>query len=185
MGCPVIFVRTQGCSLHCPWCDSNHTWQEQGENRSASYLLADIERVNRNNTKTIVITGGEPTEQEDLYRIAEEFIYAGYRCHLETNGTSDIIRGYFDWVVCSPKPGTNYHVPQGIDELKYVIGAGDDINKIIDAGIRSKFKGRIWLQPKADGNTVIKENVNYCLEQVLKDPRLRMGYQFHKLVGVR
>lgn len=187
MGVPVVFIRVQGCSLHCPWCDSANTWGHKGlEYRSdAVQLINDINRAAKGNCKTIVITGGEPTEQKDLYRMVEELKFAGYHCHLETNGTDDIQRGYFEWVVCSPKPGNDYIVPKGVDELKYVIGVGDDINKIISAGIRDQFKGRIWLQPKADGNKVIPENVQYCLEQVLKDSRLRLGYQFHKLVGVR
>lgn len=187
MGVPVVFVRVQGCSLHCPWCDSNNTWQEdESRDMEIKQILNDVNRCAPLGCKTIVVTGGEPTEQEDLYQFAQEAIYAGYRCHLETNGTDDeIIRGYFDWIVCSPKPGANYHISKGVDELKYVIGVGDDINKIIPPAVRDQFKGRIWLQPKADGNKVVSENVQYCLQQVLKDPRLRMGYQFHKLVGVR
>ena len=185
LGVPAVFVRTQGCSAHCPFCDSASTWSESTVDMSIKDILLDVNRARRGDCSLIVVTGGEPTEQEDLYRFAEEALYNGYRCHLETNGSDDIIRGYFDWVVCSPKEAYKFNVPQGIDELKYVIGAGDDINKIIPAGIRDKFRGRIWLQPKANGNNIVQENVQYCLEQVMRDPRLRLGLQYHKMIGVR
>lgn len=186
-GIPAIFVRVQGCSLHCPWCDSAGTWAKAGDEKDLSprQLVARLQNSMHANCKTVIITGGEPTEQKDLYAATEELKCEGYKVHLETNGSSDIVAGYFNWVVCSPKPGLNYAIPKGVDELKFVIEAGDDLRRIVEPAIRSKFEGRIWLQPKADGDRIIKANVDYCIAQVLRDPRLRLGFQLHKLVGVK
>lgn len=186
LGRPAFFVRTQGCSLQCPWCDSAGTWDDEvaNYNLTGEQLVKQLKMMNIN-CSTVIITGGEPTEQEDLYAVVQELKYAGYTVMLETNGTSDVLRGYFSWVVCSPKPGMAYRVANGADELKYVIGKGDDLSRIIPAHVRDVFKHRIWLQPKAQGNEIVPENVKYCLEQALKDPRLRIGLQYHKLLEVR
>lgn len=184
MGVPVVFVRTQGCSLRCPFCDQNNTWAYTEKEFKPEEVLGMVESKMRI-PGIIVITGGEPTEQNDLYQFVRIAKYEGWKCHLETNGTEDIASGYFDWVVCSPKERNEYRVPKGVDELKYVIKNGDDINHIIDAGVRHKFARRIWLQPMANGDEIVAENVRFCYEQVMKDNRLRLGFQFHKYLGVR
>ena len=186
MGTPVIFLRTQGCSLHCPWCDSASTWKPGTADYDIKKLLPDLQRASHGKANTIVITGGEPTEQEDLYVIARQLRLEGFQLHLETNGTHYISAGYFNHVVCSPKPGNQYRVPGGqIDELKFVIGKDDDVNKMINGAVRDKWAGRIWLQPKADGSDIPPESVQACLKAAMQDPRLRVGVQLHKIIGVQ
>ena len=29
-GTPAVFVRLQGCPVHCPWCDTKYSWKEDG-----------------------------------------------------------------------------------------------------------------------------------------------------------
>lgn len=187
IGMPAVFVRTQGCSLQCPFCDSAGTWPDGRKDMdyNGPGILKDIVRLAKNKRPIVVITGGEPTEQLDLYTVAEEIKFAGYAVHLETNGSKDIVRGYFNHVVCSPKPGANYRVAKGCDELKYVVGKGDDLLEMIPAPVREQYAGRIWLQPKAEGNRLIPANAKYCMEQALIDPRLRVGLQLHKIMEVR
>ena len=31
IGTPQIFIRTQGCSIQCKWCDTAYTWAKDGE----------------------------------------------------------------------------------------------------------------------------------------------------------
>lgn len=185
LGVPVVFIRTSGCSLKCPFCDTKASWEEKGQDVDADYILRDIMRANQGRTSTIVITGGEPTEQPDLYTIVERLKYEQFNVHLETNGTNDIMRGYFTHVACSPKPGTGFQVPKGVDELKYVVGVDDDLNKMIPGPVRTQFAGRIWLQPRANNEAVPSANVQYCIKQALLDPRLRVGIQYHKYIGVQ
>lgn len=189
IGKPVIFVRTAGCSLKCPFCDTADSWMFPDDNGvNIKHLLPDIMRAS-NTCKTVVITGGEPTEQRDLYQIAEELKFNGYDVHLETNGTNDVIRGYFTHVVCSPKPGTGFRVAKGADELKYIISAKEPdfkLEKMIPANIRDQFRGRIWLQPMDEKDPEqLERNTKKCLEMALKDPRLRVGIQLHKVYGVQ
>ena len=187
LGTPAVFVRTQGCSAHCPFCDSKPTWQEKGLERDFVWIEREVNRVGQNKCKTVVITGGEPTEQKDLYNIVQEFKYAGYTVHLETNGSHELSGGYFTHIVCSPKEACGWHVPKSyVDELKYVISTESDINRMIDPGIRDQYAGRIWLQPMDECDPAKnEENRKRCVAEALKDPRLRVGLQYHKILGVR
>lgn len=187
LGVPVVFVRTQGCSAHCPFCDSKPTWMEKGPERDYQWIEREVNRVGKNKCKTVVITGGEPTEQRDLYNIVQSFKYDGYTVHLETNGSHELSGGYFTHIVCSPKEACGWKVPKAyVDELKYVVSTESDLNRMIDAGTRDKFAGRIWLQPMDECNPEKNEaNRQRCVKEALNDPRLRVGLQYHKILNVR
>ena len=186
LGLPVIFLRTQGCSAHCSFCDTKESWADKGHDVDPRVLVKQLESFSAKKIKTVVITGGEPTEQDDLYTVAEELKYTGFSVHLETNGNlTHIARGYFDWIVCSPKEVLGWNVTKNADELKYVVKDGDDLNFIIPAWIRDKFNKRILLQPCANGNDVSMQNWKYCYQEVMKDPRLRVGIQMHKILEVK
>lgn len=190
MGVPVIFLRTQGCPVKCSFCDSSTTWKDSEEDRDFKYILNDVQRASMGGKiTTVVITGGEPTAQPDIYNVVKQLRFEGFRCHLETSGWADeISRGYFDHVVCSPKPNLNYRVSSGqVDELKYVIGEEDikNINTIIPGHVREQFAGRIWLQPKANGFNVPESALRACHKLAMTDPRLRAGIQLHKYYNVQ
>jgi len=96
-----VFIRFSGCNLKCPWCDTDHKdFKEMS--------VADIRhRILSYQTKSIILTGGEPTLQtlQPLLRSFEEHPFEDYWIGLETNGTKDLlpIRKFFDWVTISPK----------------------------------------------------------------------------------
>ena len=58
-GVPAVFVRLAGCSMHCPWCDTKYA-QKTNFNLTAEQILKEITAYL---CKTVVLTGGEPTEQ--------------------------------------------------------------------------------------------------------------------------
>ncbi len=62
-----IVVWLQGCSRHCPGCDSIDTWDcNAGKTLNVEYLAARIARiVKTEHLDGISITGGEPFEQAD------------------------------------------------------------------------------------------------------------------------
>lgn len=186
MGVPVVFVRTSGCPVQCSFCDTKNSWDgSKGYETNAQHLIEDIMRVS-NKCKTVVITGGEPVIQKDLYNIVQELKYAGFSVHLETSGWADVSRGYFEWVVCSPKEKNNYRIAKGCDELKYVVSTESDLNLMIPAAVRTDFERRIWLQPMDEGDPVKNmANTRRCIQEALKDPRLRAGVQLHKIYKVQ
>lgn len=40
-GTPAVFVRLQGCPLHCPWCDTKYSWKEDGSG-TAKIPLSEV-----------------------------------------------------------------------------------------------------------------------------------------------
>jgi len=182
LGMPCIFVRTQGCNLHCPFCDTKETWHDNAEQASITQILTDIVRLSEvNGIKLVVFTGGEPCLQKDLQDIVDQLLVRDFRVCIETNGTQETPSGC--WVTASPKPENNYMINPACrpNELKYVVTEDFD-ESVITEGIRTAYAGRIWLQP--DGYNM-QRMWQECFSIAMKDPRIRVGVQLHKLMEVK
>ena len=83
VGTPCIFIRLSGCNLSCSWCDTKHEIKKE---LNESEILEEIKQYP---TKMVVITGGEPTQQL-LIDLLMGLKMAGYKIHLETNGTIEL-----------------------------------------------------------------------------------------------
>ena len=120
-GVLATFVRLQGCTVGCPWCDTKYTWRHGGMQMNADEIVRQID------TNFVVITGGEPT----LYNL-DPLIYtikssnAFTQIQLETSG-QQWLKGDLrpTWITWSPKPRLNYQAPREYkrqtDEVKFVI----------------------------------------------------------------
>lgn len=102
-GKAAYFIRTFGCPVHCPWCDSAGTWH-------SDYVPEKVDRINTDCLVTaaaatraefVVVTGGEPAIH-NLNQLVDALHAAGLKAHLETSGAFPI-RGEFDWITLSPK----------------------------------------------------------------------------------
>lgn len=184
MGEYVTFIRTAGCSLRCDFCDSKYTWAVEG-----AESVSPIELASRVKTQSVVITGGEPTEQFiELEQLIEALHEKGCYVMLESNGTYEWYADLkADWITVSPKAKSMYVVyPSGVDELKYVVTEEFNDKVAIPEGLRNKFVGRIWLQPCDYGDEEKnKAMIEKALEIVKSDSRLRLGIQAHKVWNVR
>lgn len=168
LGTPCTFIRTAGCPVKCDFCDSKYSWDEGAEMTIAQI----IEQVHY---RHVVITGGEPLIHVDLKPLTQALKRRGCYIMIETSGVRSI-PGWFDWVVCSPKPNLHYRIPDGhIDELKYVVGPDFDFSVIPGIGIP------VWLQP-LDGTV---ENMRRCHEAAMASGWWRVGVQLHKILDVR
>ena len=85
IGTPAVFVKFQGCSRHCKWCNAQECWDfSLGEELTPLAIYRAIKKF----PGDIVLTGGEPMEQnleelEELYERLEKL----YRTvHLQTSG---------------------------------------------------------------------------------------------------
>lgn len=185
MGIPCIFIRFAGCNLHCDFCDTKESW---GQSNAQEMSIQDIlEEADKYNCSQVVITGGEPCMVEELPDLVDALIENGFCVGIETNGTLPTPKSKFKdalWVVCSPKPETNYQIHEDChpDELKYVVTEEFDDQSAIPVTIRRRYPDKIWLQP--DGYNM-KEMWRKCVNIAFQDCRLRVGVQLHKIMEIK
>lgn len=85
VGMPCIFVRFQGCLLRCVWCDTPYALErkEQKMKMTGKEILSEVSKFN---CKFLMLTGGEPLEQEDIFDFISDASDEGYEVVIETNG---------------------------------------------------------------------------------------------------
>jgi MoaA/NifB/PqqE/SkfB family radical SAM enzyme len=79
----LLLLINRGCNLRCAFCD---LWQNP-ENMPYERVLKLLQEAVLIGTKTLVITGGEPTLHPDLPRIVQEARKMGLAVNITTNGT--------------------------------------------------------------------------------------------------
>lgn len=127
------FVRLQGCSVGCSFCDSKCTWTtsskfkqskivvlSKNESNSSEYALFDAQEIlSEVNSDLVVITGGEPFEQ-DVHELVEFLIDSGKEVHVETSGCAAIKnKPNKAWYTISPKITKNTNLDLLLSNLKY------------------------------------------------------------------
>lgn len=193
-GTASVFVRLQGCPVGCPWCDTKHTWDFEGEqvhdiiaktedsDTYQSFTESHLASVLGNyQAKHIVITGGEPCLY-DLTSFTALLLSNGYTVQVETSGTSEIKVSRGTWVTVSPKYGMNVPVrPDALkraDEIKMPIGKARDLELIND--VREHTNAQVWLQPLSQNQKATNICIKACIEH-----GYRLSIQTHKFIGVR
>jgi 7-carboxy-7-deazaguanine synthase len=83
-GHPAVFVRLQGCSVGCGWCDTKYSW-DPGAGREVT-LAALLEEVAAFPCRRVVVTGGEPLESPLFAPLLRALIIQGYAVEVETSG---------------------------------------------------------------------------------------------------
>lgn len=134
-GTPSTFIRLQGCTVGCVWCDSGpladlvegrmtngetrNTWGKGGNRRTLTEIIANVR------TRHVVITGGEPTLW-NLDALIQALWDIGCVVQLETSG-QNALKGELvpDWITWSPKLNLYYIPHEGIvnhiKEVKWVV----------------------------------------------------------------
>lgn len=174
-GAASIFIRLAKCNLNCDFCDTDF---ENGTIMGLDNIAFEIAKYP---AKWIIWTGGEPMLQ--LKEEHLQFFYErGYQQALETNGTRKVLAD-FDYVTCSPKKDYDRIrslIPH-VDEIRLPVKAGDTIPSI---SILPKAT-RYFLSPIFDGEKLVKENVDYCINYVLAHPEWELSLQVHKLLHIK
>ena len=122
--------------------------------------------------RNISFCGGEPTLQLDDELIKK---FEGWFKSIETNGLKKVPEGV-DYIVCSPK--TKIIEPDNIDELRYVIKAGDRLPYPV------KPAKTYILSPIFDGDNLVPENLEHCINLVRENPKWRLSVQVHKFLNI-
>lgn len=85
VGTPSVFVRLQGCSVGCRWCDTKYTWDpRRGRALALDTVLSEVKQAGHEN---VVVTGGEPLEHPAFVPLIAGLKAAGHRVEVETAGT--------------------------------------------------------------------------------------------------
>jgi 7-carboxy-7-deazaguanine synthase len=62
VGIPAFFIRTGKCSIGCKFCDTKYSWHS-GKTVNVTEV---VEEALKSNLPEVIITGGEPLEEENL-----------------------------------------------------------------------------------------------------------------------
>jgi len=85
-GVRTTFVRAARCNLRCTWCDTKYSFGPGHERSIASIVRA----VERNRTRHVCLTGGEPLLQKESQTLVAELSRRGISTTVETGGSLDI-----------------------------------------------------------------------------------------------
>jgi 7-carboxy-7-deazaguanine synthase len=154
VGRAAYFIRTFGCPVHCPWCDSAGTWHPDYTPKHITRLEPQALAAEAAQTKAefTVITGGEPAIH-DLQPLTAALHAVGQTTHLETSGAFPI-RGTFDWITLSPK---RWKMPladnlRRANEFKIIVdrpGAIEEYTeRLAELGVDLDGPRCIWLHPE-------------------------------------
>jgi organic radical activating enzyme len=84
-GRPAIFVRLQGCSVGCGWCDTKYSWDPAaGREVTLDALLGEVAAFP---CRRVVVTGGEPLESPLFTPLVGALAGRGDAVEVETSGT--------------------------------------------------------------------------------------------------
>ncbi len=84
-GMPAVFVRLQGCSVGCAWCDTKYSWDPAAGRGVALEDL--VEEASAFSCRRSVITGGEPLESPLFAPLVQALKARGFTLEAETSGT--------------------------------------------------------------------------------------------------
>lgn len=175
-GMPAIFVRLAGCTMNCPFCDTKYAFQT-GEEWNEARLTGELKKYP---CKTVIVTGGEPTEQNAPALFAA-LKNAGYAIHLETNGSIDTDVSRVDFVCVSPKKYVSAEMLKKADVIKIVVGQDTDLTDLKKYYAYENDKTQIYLQPESNK----QENINLCVKLLKEHPSARLSLQTHKMANFR
>lgn len=191
MGMPFIFIRLQGCLLRCVWCDTPYALDRKKieKIKTGQEILDDIAKFN---CKRIMLTGGEPLEQEDVFDFITLLLDDDYEVVIETNGqvlTDRVDNRAFkiidfkcpDSKMCNKNNFENVNYLNKYDEVKFVIASVGDfdwsIEKIKEYKLDQKVDTILFspvfgtMEPKLLAEMILSQNYN-----------IRMQLQLHKFI---
>lgn len=203
-GCPGTFLRLNGCTLNCIWCDSNEVWR-YGQNYGISELLDMMEEYgvvqNFKDGQHLILTGGSPLmQQKGLETLIESFITRfGFKPYIEIENEctlmpSDLMVGFVDCWNNSPKlansemaVGRRYK-PEVLKKLagcnnswfKFVVSDTETWKEIqksfIDTGLIRK--DQIILMPEGINQEELKPKYEWVVDLCTKHS-VKMSDRFH------
>lgn len=178
----MLFVRTYGCNLKCPWCDEpKHVKAGLIVEMSNAEIVA---LAKRSGVEWVCLTGGE-ISINDMNPLIKALQEKDIKVQVESNGYMPLNLMSADYKTLSPKDSKG-NIPASIsgnwDDVKLIVQVGDDAEKWISPYLQTGFD--IYVQPCNNEHTINWTNMDYALKLVNKYPRLKLSPQMHKLLEV-
>lgn len=136
-----VFIRFQGCNLHCSYCDTwwaNETacpYEEFSPEALTEYAVST-------GIHNVTLTGGEPLLQPEIGVLIQRLLENGLRVEIETNGAVDLTpfctaaRPVFTMDYKLPSSSCeggmlikNFALLQKEDTVKFVVGSQIDLQR--------------------------------------------------------
>jgi organic radical activating enzyme len=193
-GTPATFIRLQGCTVGCPWCDTQYTWKAGGTKWETQALVESLDLL-----PLVVITGGEPTLY-DLDDLLIKLRAAGqrrwgykFKIQMETSGQNELKGSVTpDWVTWSPKHNLHFQIPtplhRYIAEIKWVVD--DDLDFVVVESTFNMIRAR---QPLHEVHNVLmpegcppsKEHIDRALQALKEHPTWHFSDRIQWRIGVK
>jgi 7-carboxy-7-deazaguanine synthase len=194
-GLPAIFVRLQGCTVGCAWCDTKYSWDPTA-GREVD-LPALLDEVAAFPCRRVVITGGEPLESPLFAALAAALAVRGYTVEVETSGTCapapESDRG-LQWNVSLKLSGSgvpeNTRVnPEAIRAFlareawwKFVVSEPGEVGEVLQLAERFALpRERVLLQPQGLRAEDLAERTPWLVE-ACKAHGFRFSPRLHILI---
>jgi len=174
----VIFL--PGCNMRCPFCYNTKLVLHPKELQTISFEeIRNYLRKNKGWIDGVVITGGEPTIQEDLPILCKEIKEMGLSVKLDTNGTNPsmirklISRGLVNSVamdVKAPLTEDDYSRASGVDMTILLKRIEEAIDTLLKSGIEYEFRTTIvpTLHEKSDIEKIC-EKIKGCKKYAIQN----------------
>ena len=178
-GVNAFFIRLGGCDVHCPWCDTKHSWNPKLHPQQSIEELATA--ATAVNPAIVIITGGEPL-MHNLLPLTTILKDQGLQVHLETSGAHPF-SGNFDWVTFSPKQFKAPHssIYSHASELKIVVTSQFDLKWAEQQAALIPESTLRYLQPEWNS----PDSQNLIFKYILQNPQWRISLQTHKLLQIQ
>ena len=177
-GLPAVFVRLQGCTVGCSWCDTKYTWDPEAG--SAVDLDALVEEVSAYPCRRAVVTGGEPLESPSFALLLKALGVQGFTIEVETSGTvppPPSVDRSVQWNVSLKLAGSDVDEsrrlkPDAIRAFlardawwKFVVTSDADVAEVLQLAERFALpRARILLQPEAVHREDLIERSRWVVE---------------------
>jgi 7-carboxy-7-deazaguanine synthase len=193
-GHPAIFIRLFGCvTPFCSFCDTPYSWKspsKEAHELTPQQILKKITTLNLDKQKIVIITGGEPFIQNEIYDLIYILQKNNFKIQVETSGKANIfltkLNKYITpiTIVMSPKQYNNKFKivnPKTLltaNYYKFVVKTESDLKNVLKFIKKYNLpKNKTYLM--SQGSTrkeqlqLIKQTINWCYKNnLLYSPRL-------------
>lgn len=194
VGYPAAFLRLQGCTLHCAWCDTQEVWRKgnpYGINELVQMIVESPLADKLRNGQHLVVTGGSPLRQQNeliqFVTLLNNTLQFPVVIEIENECTimpdDELIRFVYIWnnspkLSSSANGRSSRYKPDVIRKLaslsgswfKFVIEDETDWQEIqadfLDTGLLRKWQ--IVLMPLGDTREKVLENAPKVAEMAVK-----------------